>query len=95
MLIRIVKMEFKKEYISDFKILFNQAYPEIIKFDGCMSVQLMKDPENEFVYFTYSKWENESSLENYRNSEFFLATWRKTKILFSEKAIAFSMIDGN
>ena len=95
MLIRIVKIHLLTDQISAFKMLFYAAQPEILKFEGCISVELMRNPDHFDQYFTFSKWTDEESLNQYRNSEFFITTWRKTKLLFAEKAIAFSMVNLN
>jgi heme-degrading monooxygenase HmoA len=43
------------------------------------------------VFFTFSIWENEEALENYRQSELFRSTWSKTKVLFSDKPNAWTV----
>jgi heme-degrading monooxygenase HmoA len=40
---------------------------------------------------TYSLWESTDALEAYRQSELFRTTWSATKLLFAERAVAFSM----
>jgi heme-degrading monooxygenase HmoA len=44
------------------------------------------------VLFTFSIWDSEAALENYRQSDLFRDTWAKTKALFAEKAEAWSMV---
>ena len=66
MIKRIVKLKIKEEYISDFVILFNQIKPEIIKFQGCLSVELLNDIHTKTIFFTYSLWETEHDLNYYR-----------------------------
>ena len=39
---------------------------------------------------TYSHWESESALNQYRDSELFKSVWAFTKTLFSDKPVAFS-----
>jgi heme-degrading monooxygenase HmoA len=43
------------------------------------------------VFFTYSYWETEQDLENYRNSELFDTVWSFTKKLFNDKPEAWSV----
>ena len=43
------------------------------------------------VLFTYSHWEDEESLNNYRISETFKEVWPQTKALFAAKPQAFSL----
>jgi len=58
---------------------------------GCESLQLLQDKIIPGILFTFSRWKNEASLENYRQSELFIETWRKTKALFDQKAEAWSV----
>jgi len=51
----------------------------------------MRDINQPNIYITHSQWESETDLNNYRNSELFKTTWAKTKVLFSEKPLAFSV----
>lgn len=91
MIERIVKMTFKPENTQVFENIFSNVKTEILKSKGCKNVRLLKDTKNSCIYFTISLWENENALENYRNSELFNDTWQKTKILFSEKPMAWSI----
>jgi heme-degrading monooxygenase HmoA len=43
------------------------------------------------MLFTLSIWDDETALEAYRQSELFQTTWAKTKVLFAEKAEAWSV----
>lgn len=91
MIERIVKMTFKPENTDVFEQIFKDVLSRIQNFEGCSSVKLLKDENNPSIYFTYSIWENENYLNNYRNSDFFNDTWGKTKVLFSEKPQAWSV----
>lgn len=91
MLVRIVKMEFQQEKVNTFLDLFNITRDKIANFDGCLGVEWLQTIDNENLFFTYSKWNSEKDLENYRNSELFKETWSKTKALFSNKPEAWSM----
>ena len=91
MIERIVKMTFKPENTEIFEKIFYEVKTKIASFEGCKNVRLLKDTKNSCIYFTISLWENEKALENYRNSELFNETWQKTKILFSEKPMAWSI----
>ncbi len=91
MLIRIVKLTFKPENIPSFERIFETTKSKITDFKGCSMVELYQDIKNPNVFFTYSFWENESDLENYRSSVFFKQVWSKTKLLFAEKPKAWSL----
>jgi quinol monooxygenase YgiN len=90
MLVRIVKMEFEQEKVDTFLALFNSTRDKIAHFDGCIKLYLLKSVDAPNLFFTYSIWESEGHLENYRRSELFQQTWSKTKILFSNKPEAWS-----
>jgi quinol monooxygenase YgiN len=91
MITRIVKMTFQPEKVDEFLSLFYEKKMHIEQFDGCRNVVLLNDIQNKNVFFTYSHWENEDSLNNYRNSELFNDVWKKTKILFAAKPEAWSL----
>lgn len=86
MIIRIVKMTFKSEKTHDFLKLFSKMYPYISSVKGIKKLELLNDKKNKNVFFTYSIWENEEYLNEYRKSELFYKTWKKVKKMFSEKA---------
>jgi autoinducer 2-degrading protein len=92
MITRIVKMTFKPENIDGFRESFGAYQKQIRAFDGCSGVDLMKDLNNECVYFTLSYWNTEDDLNSYRESYIFKNTWSKVKPMFSEKAEAWSLI---
>ena len=91
MLVRIVKLTFRKESIASFKQIFNQSKQKIRDFEGCTFLELYQDKENPTIFFTYSYWENQTDLEAYRKSELFKRVWGKTKILFAAKPEAWSL----
>jgi heme-degrading monooxygenase HmoA len=84
-------MNFMPGNIEDFLALYKIAHPKITAMPGCEGVQLLQDKHTPGILFTYSHWENEDALHNYRHSELFIETWRKTKILFEQKAEAWSV----
>jgi len=88
-------MHFREDSLDKFQEIFEAARPLIQAFSGCQSVELLKDLSNPSIRFTYSLWNSESDLENYRNSELFKTTWAKTKLLFAEKPMAWSVIETN
>jgi quinol monooxygenase YgiN len=94
MITRIVKMTFKPDEIGGFKEIFMASQKQILAFDGCNRVDLMRDLNNEYVFFTLSFWNTEEDLNAYRQSYLFKNTWSKVKPMFSEKAEAWSLISG-
>lgn len=91
MLVRIVKMEFKKEFIEAFLINFNENKEHIRNFKGCKFLELYRDKNNANIFFTYSYWNSETDLETYRQSDLFKNVWSKTKPLFNAKPEAWSV----
>jgi quinol monooxygenase YgiN len=91
MIIRIVKLNFKKENISSFELLFKETKDTIIGFEGCSLLELYQDTHDPSIFFTYSQWETEQHLEAYRKSDFFRKVWGQTKLLFEDRADAWSV----
>ena len=91
MLVRIVKLTFKPENISSFERIFQESKDHIRNFDGCQHLELFQDQNDKSIFFTYSYWEDEQALDNYRNSDFFAKTWTRTKLLFAAKPEAWSV----
>lgn len=91
MFTRIVKMEFRNEEIPKFLSNFEKIKEKIRAFEGCTYLELYQDKNNKDVFFTYSRWENESDLESYRTSELFKSVWATTKPMFRSKAQAWSV----
>ncbi|MDG2193306.1 MAG: antibiotic biosynthesis monooxygenase [Polaribacter sp.] len=91
MFVRIVKMSFLPEKVDTFLTIFNTKKTLIRNSDGCTLLELYRDKTNSNVFFTYSYWESEQDLENYRNSVLFKDVWAKTKVFFNEKPQAWSV----
>lgn len=91
MITRIVKLTFQPEKVNDFLKVFEEMKTKIAGFEGCESLQLMKDIHHEGVFFTISTWQHEDYLNQYRNSEFFDKVWSNTKIHFAAKPEAWSL----
>ncbi|MDZ7933420.1 MAG: antibiotic biosynthesis monooxygenase [Emticicia sp.] len=91
MLIRYVRMTFQEDKINEFEAIFNASKNKIRAMTGCNYLELMRDINQPNTYITHSHWTSETDLNNYRNSELFRTTWAKTKVLFAEKPLAFSV----
>lgn len=91
MFIRIVKMSFNNELISSFLNIFETHKYEIRNYKGCKLLELYQDKENPNIFFTYSYWNSEAALENYRQSDLFKKVWSETKELFNDKPLAWSL----
>lgn len=90
MIKRIVKLTFQEDKLDSFQTIFEESRQKIRQFPGCHHLELWasKNPGN--IFFTYSLWESEDALENYRKSELFTETWSRTKVLFADKPEAWS-----
>ncbi len=91
MIKRIVKLGFKSEHIDEFKANFENNKAKIRAFKGCQYLELWQGKDDPSVFFTYSFWDSEESLNNYRHSPLFKEIWAKTKILFNQKPEAWSV----
>lgn len=91
MIKRIVKMSFEPHKIDTFKAIFKSNSKHIKSFPGCSHVELLQDQNNPSIFFTYSLWENEDCVENYRQSELFTNVWAATKVLFNDKPQAWTV----
>jgi quinol monooxygenase YgiN len=91
MLIRYVRMTFREDATDEFQKIFNESKDKIRAMAGCKYLELMRDINRPSVFMTHSHWDSEEDLNNYRDSELFRSTWAKTKALFAEKPMAFSV----
>lgn len=91
MFIRIVKMSFHEENIPKFLENFNLIKEKIRNSPGNRYLELYQDKNNPEIFFTYSFWETEEDLENYRKSALFDEVWTFTKKLFNDKPEAWSV----
>lgn len=91
MLIRIVKLSFEDKNIQSFLEIFENSKEKIRNFKGCRLLELYNDRNYKNIFFTYSYWDSEESLNNYRQSDYFKDVWSKTKILFNDKPEAWSV----
>lgn len=87
---RLVKLTLKPEHLNDFIAHFDTVKEKINAFPGCKGMRLIQDKNNIGVIFTYSEWETDDDLENYRKSELFASIWPTVKSWFDKKAEAWS-----
>jgi heme-degrading monooxygenase HmoA len=91
MLVRIVKMSFHQENIPAFLENFELMKEKIRGSAGNRFLELYQDKNDKGIFFTYSYWETEQDLENYRQSELFYDVWEFTKKLFNARPEAWSV----
>ncbi|WP_010253832.1 putative quinol monooxygenase [Myroides injenensis] len=91
MFVRIVKLTLQEKCIEEFKSYFDKVKNIVRNQPGCSNLELYQDRSNPCIFFTYSYWEEESDLEQYRTSEVFGKIWPELKAFFSERAEAWSV----
>lgn len=91
MITRIVKLHFQEDKINEFLSFFETIKHQVNTFPGCRGMKLLQDINTPEIVMTYSHWENEEALENYRISETFGTIWPKIKPWFAEKPEAWSV----
>lgn len=90
MIIRVVRMTFKEGAVGQFLQIFDASKEKIRLFPGCQHLQLLADAHQPNVFSTYSIWNEEADLNEYRDSELFGRVWPETKLLFSAPPVAHS-----
>ena len=84
-------MTFQEDKVDTFLKIYESSKNKIAGMDGCNSVELLQDYNSPNIFSTYSVWDSEEDLNNYRKSVLFGKVWKSTKMLFSDKPIAFSL----
>ena len=74
MFVRIVKLSFHEENIPAFLENFELMKEKIRNAPGNRFLELYQDKNNKSIFFTYSYWETEEDLENYRKSALLIAS---------------------
>ena len=90
MIVRLVKMIFIPEKVDSFIQLFNDRKKAITAFPGCLELKLLIHIKNDGIIFTYSEWDSDAALEEYRKSDLFIKTWKEAKVYFREKPEAWT-----
>ena len=91
MIIRIVKMTFREDFVDEFLARLDQRKQGIRDFDGCHYLQILQDKNHPNIIFSHSHWNSEEALNRYRHSDFFAETWTFTKSGFIAKPEAWSL----
>lgn len=84
-------MVFKPDQVAVFKVLFEEHKAAIRAVKGCHRLELLQDKTHSHIFFTYSWWEDEKNLLDYKNSELFGKVWPSTKALFQDKPEAWTL----
>ncbi len=89
---RIVRLSLIPDKRKDFIDVF-KAHQKHMRgnFPECKTLEAFEEKNNPGVFFTHSTWEEENSLEHYRNSAYFRKIWGTIKPWFKERAQAWSL----
>lgn len=88
-------MEINDHDVDKFKSMIQSIQDKIKAFDGCYSVNILCDKNQKNRFFSYSTWESEEDLNNYRKSEFFTEIWSDVKKMFIKDAQAWTVEDAS
>lgn len=88
-------MKLKKDKVNNFIIFTTEIKPIIKGQEGCLYLEILQDVNNPEIFFTYSHWNSEDDLKNYRKSDFFKNVWPKAKEWFSSRPEAWSLSEPN
>lgn len=91
MFTRIVKLSIRSDATANFEKLFETYKHDIRNQPGCTGLKLLRDKHDQRIFFTYSLWENEKDLNNYRESALFEKVWGTTKTFFDARPEAWSV----
>ncbi|MCO6483717.1 MAG: antibiotic biosynthesis monooxygenase [Flavobacteriales bacterium] len=91
MIVRLVKMTFRRGEEERFQALFEDWRHRIIASPGCLLLELLHDAKDPRIFFTRSEWASADFLEGYRRSPVFAEVWPVVKAMFAEKAEAWSL----
>ncbi len=91
MIVRIVKLQFQEDKTEEFLTFFETIKLKVSSFPGCMGMQLLQGLPEGTIVITYSHWENEQALENYRHSDTFKQIWSTIKPWFGAGPEAWSL----
>ncbi|NPA67793.1 MAG: nucleoside triphosphate pyrophosphohydrolase [Chlorobi bacterium] len=84
-------MTFRKEHTEDFVLFTAKIKNTIRNSKGCRHLDILRDKKHPEIFFTYSCWDSEADLENYRSSDFFRNIWPQTKKWFADKPEAWTI----
>jgi len=94
MIKRIVRLTLKDTASKTaFEDIYDTRNPHKNGVKGCLDVKVMKDVNEENIYYTVSTWESNDDLEAYRHSPYFKETWPMVKANLAKRAEAYSMTD--
>lgn len=91
MIIRVVKLTFREEEVKLFLDNFKETKHIVRNYKGCTHLELLKVKNSTNAFMTYSYWEDEYYLEQYRKSDTFINIWSQVKKWFDKKPEAWTL----
>ncbi|MCP4146656.1 MAG: antibiotic biosynthesis monooxygenase [bacterium] len=91
MIVRIVKMTFRDDTREQFHEYTKTIAETIHGFDGCEHLDILQCIHDKNIFFSYSHWQSEHHLNQYRYSDFFKKTWSTVRLWFGDKPEAWSV----
>lgn len=79
MIVRIVNLKMHREKVSVFLDVFEENKDAIRHAPGCRHLELLQGSPNDTCITTYSHWDSEEDLNNYRSSTLFGQVWPAIK----------------
>lgn len=84
-------MKFKSGNEKKFLEIFNERKKAIAGFEGCSYLELRRSKAHGNWFMTFSIWNDEKNLDQYRFSDLFKVVWASVKPLFEANAEALSV----
>ena len=92
MIARFVDLQIKPEHLDRAKVLLEEVAPKVRAMKGCNFLEILTDIHQIGHFTTYSYWDSEDDLNQYRDSETFKSFWDEIKPLFEQSARAWSSV---
>lgn len=71
MLIRIVHMTFRPDFLDELDRVLTEFTSSIRAYPGCHHLEILRDVNNPNCAASYSFWDDDDALNTYRESELF------------------------
>jgi|SRR5690554_411182 len=90
MIIRIVELNIQRDELVKAGSLLEEVSSKVRSMNGCSHLHILEDMHQAGHITTYSHWESEQHLNDYRKSVIFRNFWGAIKPLFASPARAWS-----
>ncbi len=70
MILRVVKMKVDLRKIDAFKLFMDNLHDEKLRLAGCLHFDYFNERQNPSIYYSYTIWEHEKYLKQYKKTEF-------------------------